>query len=384
MGITVMHPSGPASVLTVPAEPAARWTPEARLDWLDRAKGWAIVMVVWGHNPQLSVAFPLLHLLVFAVHVPLFFALSGATLHQGLPLRTVIARSSALLWVYACASLLFLPRALWGGDGAAPLADVLAGIVYASGQTIRTVPIWFLPCLALALPLAGLALWCTQRLPPRQRTLAVAALGLLSLAVGAALLQSRSGTLVPQLAWGSSDRSGWPWSADLVPLGAGYVLLGGLLAGHLQPQPQRRHLAIGLALGLLFVALCVWVQPQVDLHWRLLDPPALALGISLLGIASLGLLAHGLGASRRLGLASALGRATLPILILHNPLQRAAGDGLVRLGLPGWAAGVCALVIGLALPLWLDRALLSRTGWGRFLFYPRLWLRARAGTAATA
>jgi fucose 4-O-acetylase-like acetyltransferase len=354
------------------------------MDWLDRAKGLAIVLVVWGHNAQLSVSWPTVHLLVFAVHVPLFFALSGATLQQGVPLRSVLERSLALLWVYAVAALLFLPPALWGRDGASSLADALAGIVYASGHTIRAVPTWFLPCLALALPVAALGLWCSGRLPPRHRVRAVAALGVLLLLGGAALLQARSGTLQAQLAWGSPEYSGWPWSADLVPLGAGYLLLGGLLAGHLTRHPGRRVQGAGLVLGALFLAVCIALQPQVDLHWRLLEPPALALVTSLLGIGAVCLLAHRPGAAHRLDLASTLGRATLPILILHNPLQRAAGEALVRLGLPGWVAGVCALVIGVALPLWLDRALLSRTGWGRFLFYPRQWLRQRAGTSATA
>lgn len=364
------------------ARPDARLAP-GRLPWLDVAKGAAMVLVVVGHNELLAAASPLLNQAIFAFHVPLFFMLSGMTL-PGCTLRALALRCLALLWVYVPLALLPLPKLLLSGQ--APSAwDLLAGMAYGTGLTILAVPLWFLPCLALALPLAAAGLWLAGRARAPQRRgaawLAAAAL----LLAGAWLTGRQAGTLQHDLAWGSTRSSGWPWSADLALLGAGFAIAGALLRPWIDRLPALTARWLLPVLVVVFTGLFFGTSPQVDLNLRELDPAPAALLASLVGAVAVAMAARLLPAQGRCaGLLAGLGRASLPILALHNPIQHALGQPWAGgTGAVPWVAGAFAAAMALLLPWWLDRQLFSATWIGRLVFYPRAWWRRDRRHAAS-
>lgn len=377
-------PTATAPMLRTPAAATARPEP-GRMAWLDLAKGWAILMVVAGHNGLLALHHPQAVRLLFSVHVPLFFALAGATLNRHTTGGDAMRRSLSLLWVYGVAALLFLPKDLLQPGGLDKAVDVLLGVLYGTGLTIRAVPTWFLPCLAITLPLAWLVMKINNTIPERLRTTTLPLWAALLLAAGGQLASHTihhdaslgMAPLAPRLAWGQASTAGWMWSADLVPLGMGYSLLGAAAAAWLQRSGRRPAIAMTAGAAVLYGSTLHAGVPHVDLNLRLLGPPlALALLCSATGVLAVMGLARLCG---RTGLASgvvAIGRASLPILVFHNPIQHALASRLGAL-MPAAPTAVMGLsmLAGVAIPLALDAVLLRRAGWAACLFYPRAWLR---------
>ena len=127
-----------------------------RLDWIDIAKGIAIILVIVGHtvpNPS-----PLRHA-IFSFHMPVFFILAGYTFRPK-PWRELVSGSvSRLLVPYVVLALAWqVPTFLMSG---APLT----GGVLAGGLETLCLP-RVLMCLGLALlPLAWRGFWrrCLRR-----------------------------------------------------------------------------------------------------------------------------------------------------------------------------------------------------------------------------
>ena len=143
-------------------------TGSPRLDYLDAAKGIAIIAMMMGHWKLHPV-----NVIVYSFHMPLFFFISGYTFHPKPWKKTLRDKSARLLLPYAatCAVTVSLYavryaalRFVRGGDGAVVSAagkDVLGQIVtslcgaggfnahlFNSAYTFRNVgPIWFLTAL---------------------------------------------------------------------------------------------------------------------------------------------------------------------------------------------------------------------------------------------
>ena len=120
-----------------------------REQWIDSARGIGIVLVVAGHNPGLWREYPELGRMLISFCMPVFFAIVGTTRAGRASLRSTALRVAALLISYGVMCLLSLPLALRRADHES-LAQTLLGIVYGTGHTIVMVPLWFLPCLAMA------------------------------------------------------------------------------------------------------------------------------------------------------------------------------------------------------------------------------------------
>lgn len=123
-----------------------------RLDWIDIAKGIAIILVIVGHVPNPS---PLRHA-IFSFHMPVFFILAGYTFRPK-PWRELLSGSvSRLLVPYVILALAWqIPSFLMSG---APLTGgTLAGgletLVFASGVDVPGLGVtavgmaWFLAAL---------------------------------------------------------------------------------------------------------------------------------------------------------------------------------------------------------------------------------------------
>lgn len=242
----------------------------------------------------------------------------------------------------------------------------------------QAVPLWFLPCLALVIPAAMACMRFAKLLGRDRHTLGAVGIAFGLFASGAWLLAARGEPPHHQLGWGSPAASGWPWSADLVPLGAGYAVIGAIVVGpltHSKPAMLRRLLA---GLLLLFLALSVAQMPRIDLNLRVFTPAVTGVLASLSGAGVVLIAARLMRPTAATALLAALGTATLPILALHNPLQHALGNSLsVWMGKSSAAAGALAALAGLLAPWWLDKLVFARTRWGQLLFHPRMWLESR-------
>lgn len=348
-----------------------------RLAWLDALKGLGIVLVVLGHLPQIGAS--AFGAVIYAFHVPLFFALSGVTL-IGASAAAMGRRVMVLLWVYVVIGLLSLPWALVQHPSAS-FTGVLAGVAYGSPMSLQIGPLWFLPALALATPLAWLAM----------RPVARAAIGVpwVWLVLGAVILLLAGSALfawaparTPRglvLAWGDFASAGAFWSADVAVLGAGFVVLGALLGRALEVCAPWRTLwlacaAAGLAAGVFRGT------PRVELAYGAWADPVRHSVVAVAAILALSALAK--LASGRLTVLAWIGRSTLPILVLHVVAYTVLRP--VLLGLPLAAAVALALLAGVALPAWLDQHVLARTPWLSWVFDPRAWLARMQSPAVPA
>lgn len=341
----------------------------SREKWIDRLKGWSILLVVIGHNVSLASLLQEGVAIIYLFHVPLFFVITGLTLRPGMTLTQLLERGLSLIWVYLGIGAIFL---LW--DAVTSRGDIqvitnaISGLIYGSGLTIRPVPMWFLPCLALSLPLALLSLKATSRVtgyPLATRGLLIAAWCTL----GSIALSQQGGTLVHRLAWGDVPEAGWFWSADIALIGAGYMLAGVLLKDILGLLGRSGALRLGLAAGGVFGMVLLTSRPAVDLNLRIFDPALPALIASFSGAIAVIGLARAADALPFDDLFVMIGKATLPILAFHNPIQRAVS----QLGLgqdPLWT-GLAGVALAVSIPVLLNTFVLTRTAAGRWIFYPR-------------
>jgi fucose 4-O-acetylase-like acetyltransferase len=345
-----------------------------RLEWLDALKGLGIVLVVLGHLPQIGTS-PV-GAVIYAFHVPLFFALSGATL-CGATWHSMGRRVLVLLWVYAAVGILSLPFAVWLHPHASVMG-ILAGLLYGSPMSLLIGPLWFLPALALAVPLAWFVMGPAAGAVGRWRCelwLAGGAVMLLSAGSAIFALEPARAARGLQLAWGDFTSAGAFGSADVAVLGGGFVVFGALL-GRLVEACDTKRAALLAGAAALLAMLVFRSTPRVELAYGAWADPlrhsvvAVAVILFLSALAKL--------ASGRLGVLAWIGRSTLPILVLHVVAYTLLRP--VLLGAPLGVAICLALFAGVCLPAWLDQAVLAKTPWLSWVFDPRSCLdRWRSG-----
>jgi fucose 4-O-acetylase-like acetyltransferase len=346
-------PGGPSQ-----AAPAREAADDRRERWIDAARGISITLVVAGHNPGLWSQFPEFANLLASFRMPLFFAIVGTTMLGRPTLRSTLLRVAALLISYTVLCLLSLPLAL-RHEAYQSLGQVLLGILYGTGHTIVIVPLWFLPCLAVALLVAHAIDALVARLLPRVSPGSEALSAALALAVGLGVL-ALQGPLALQfrLGWGDVAHSGALLNLDLAGFGAGFIFVGRALRGIIQGHDDtgRWHLKMAIAATLVFALLYVVFHPRLDLNLRLAQPGAAAMLVATAGCTAamfiIFLLRHTLLAR----LSAALGSMTLVILWLHAGIEKRAWEGLSGV-LPAPVALLLSIAVAVLVPYGIDRLL---------------------------
>jgi len=128
-----------------------------RVYWVDQVKGFAILLVVYGHN------FPFSEQYIYTFHMPLFFMVSGFFFPKSKSADVLLKRSKTLMIPYFFwASFLFLFW-LFIGRGFGKSADLelsvfnnFLGIFYSQGGAAYMdwgIPMWFLPCMLVTFAL---------------------------------------------------------------------------------------------------------------------------------------------------------------------------------------------------------------------------------------
>jgi fucose 4-O-acetylase-like acetyltransferase len=339
-----------------------------RILTLDIAKGIGILLVVLGHNPVFREGAHSLYEAIYLFHMPLFFFLSGVTFRPGSPGDVGRKRARALLVPYFVMGLLGVLAALAAGPF--PALTELGGVVYATGHTIRFVPLWFLPCLFMASMAATFVMEAARALTPaerleRMRTTLLVLLALAGLVLGSLILRSQVFAEPPYV----DDKGrplGLPWSLDLVPFVLGVFFVGTLAARaplvYRCPQPWLVLLATASVLAILTA-----YGASIDLNYRRLTHPVAAVVAMTSGIVMVmalsTLVARIAWAARLFGY---LGSASLVILMLHSPLQRRLVHPILNSHFPEAVTVVGSLVITVGLICAFDLLVLRRVhalGW---------------------
>lgn len=232
----------------------------ARLPYVDMAKGFAMLLVIIGHctySDKILVGW------LYSFHMPLFFALSGFTFkpEKYRSLRDVIAakfKQLVIPYFFFCGLLWALSLLLLDGMRLEYRhINELIGIVVSNRLSKYFFSLWFLTTLFLAEPV----LWCLCRLT-KDRARALIPLSVGAFAVGAPLLQAVYGTY---------------WSADLVPIALSFLIMGYLLRrcmAYLSERPVSfAALALAWGVNLLFFWLNYRQVGRSDLYYCKLGNP---------------------------------------------------------------------------------------------------------------
>jgi len=347
-----------------------------RLGWIDALKGIGIALVACGHHPALWAYSEITARAIFSFSMPLFFFITGLTLQHGMSGKALASRALSCVIPFFFISLVSVPLIVRLQPDAT-LADIALGVFYGTGHTIATVPLWFLPCLAVALTLVFLVDKIGPLLAGQDR-----AQGLIAQLLVFALLQlawhlalTTDYQLARQIGWGGLLRSGAPWSAEVALVGASYVVMGRLFIQQLGQTPwlAAPQWRVALAIGAAFLALNLLLRPEVDLNWRYDRPSGLSTVIALTGIVSMVATAVSIRNRHAMSLLRWLGTSTILILWQHSLLEKTSFKLLVP-HLGDIAALLASLALALSIPAGIA-TLLKRFPLVYSFIAPHPWLK---------
>lgn len=143
-----------------------------RIAWLDIAKGFGILFIVWGHVLRTGH----FRIYLYAFNVALFFFLLGYTFKYGTSLKEFLKKRFVRTMVpyYIWATISIIIFLLMGKflsfditNASMSLWKNLIGMFYANSRTIYmrwNLPLWFIPCMNLTLVMAWVIEYMLQRL----------------------------------------------------------------------------------------------------------------------------------------------------------------------------------------------------------------------------
>lgn len=326
--------------------------PSTRLHWIDALKGMGIVLVACVHHPALWAYSEALGRTIFSFNMPLFFFVTGLTLQHGMSGRALAARALSSVIPYFVISAISVPL-IFRLHPDVVLADLALGVLYGTGHTIYTVPLWFLPCLALTLVLVFLLDKIELMLAGKSRShAAVTQLALFALLQLAwQLVISADYQLARHIGWGTLLSTGAPWSAEVTLAGASYVILGRLFTTQLGNAQwlKETQWRSALLITAIFIVLNMLLHPEVDLNWRYDRSFGLGPLIALAGIMASVAIAVSIRSHALMSTLRWLGTSTILILWLHATLEKTAFK-LLAPHVGNFAALVVSLVLALSIP----------------------------------
>lgn len=331
-----------------------------------------MLLVVFGHNWIVLHDSGELFRIIFSFHMPLFFFLAGVFLKDSMALKELAAsKTDAILKPYFCVmaalgSILIIYQQT---PPLAYLAEVLYGtgdaIALATGDTIAMVPIWFLPHLFITTLFAQATLRFMRKLG-LSGVLIVLFLFML-IFCGSLLIGAFRQQWVPLYggAFGMGGTEmlvrGLPFSVDLVPVTAAFMLSGFFLGPKVKSL-RARATSVLVAI-LLFSALHYIFNETIDLNSRLYGDPVIASLQAICGIYIIlslsALIPQASAAARSLAM---IGSGSLFILIFHQAIQNKAFAHLTRISEMAYLNGLVAFLLGVGGPLIL-LVLVKRQAW---------------------
>lgn len=291
-----------------------------RIAYIDIAKGLGILLVVLGHS-DLALVSPYLHQFVYSFHMPLFFFLSGYFFDPATEFRTFAKkRSRAIILPYLFTILLIhITSISFTNMSIGTALGRFAKSMYASGEYIVWVPLWFLPSLFVT-SLFAYVVYRIVLMHVGNRYLRWLVL-LAVQAVGVFFID----TFFPfsVAVFGKEYQLfGLPYSLDIVLISGFFYMLGGEIRRVPLDEVFGNKWFLLLSGGGLLALNAIFSQ-RADLAVRVFESFTINTIEALLGIAFTLALSKQI-ASATTSLASALtyvGQASLFILIFHAPIQ---------------------------------------------------------------
>lgn len=320
---------------------------------VDIAKGLGILLVVFGHNWIVQHDIGELYRIIFSFHMPLFFFLSGIFLSPdkgfGQALRQ---RADSLLKPYFVVLLLLALR--YAIPPHAVTGDYFLGMLYATGQSIVWIPLWFLPSLFAVQLVAMVVLKKTALRHDRKRMLllilALLAVGVPLLRLGQALTPMTLEIMPGML----RQLIGLPWSLDMLPVNLAF-LLAGFLSAEYARHPERLKPALTCLVAASFMLLHLCFNDTINMNGRVYDSLIISSLEAFAGIYLTLALSGWLCRYHRVAAVFAyLGSASLFIFIFHAIMQGQV-TGLLqhRLSTSPYLGAWIGFIAGVILPVML-------------------------------
>lgn len=220
-----------------------------RIEWIDIAKGIAMVLVIIGHIPiprYLSV-------FIYGCHMPLFFILSGYVLKDKGESIGEFCRKKAKgllipLLIYSIIIIIF--RFIYYGIlvksvSMASIKNEVIGIFLQmkNGGTYSST-LWFLPCMFLAIIIVFLIIRKVKS--KKMHIVWTIILGI-------------AGSCVYYVTRLAGLHNGLPWCLDYVLMAATVIYIGYILANH-----TKINLVYTLINGIIYIFTCIWSYKLYD------------------------------------------------------------------------------------------------------------------------
>lgn len=270
-----------------------------RIEWVDQARGWGMILVMLGHAPFPGIA----HKLIYSFHIPFFFALSG-WLHNPVRHRNfaelVRARWRTLIipyFLYSCIGYLGLV-VQWGMGrkpwGLSPLDPILGTLLGWRNSTPYNGTLWFVACLVVT----EFGFYWLFRLAGRRALVAFAL----------AFVPFAKFILSPYLPFP------YPWSLDAALVAVVFFAFGYLVRTFWDKERFRKW-SPRILVPVLVVWLCAALMGgPIDMYTDLYETPVAFVVGALAGILATFIIVSRVPASKWIG---AIGRHSLVLLALH-------------------------------------------------------------------
>lgn len=280
---------------------------QRRIDWIDFAKGFTMCLVVIGHTLKTGVV----HNAVYAIHVPVFFFLSGVTAKPFLSRNQIWSAFKRIMVPYYVFGLLSIIAYFFLGEYASSRLEVngsmsllhnIWALLYGScrlGLPFNS-PLWFLPCLLIMRLWFSLLIHMLDHV--RIRIVLVAFFG-----------------CIFSFLYTLNDQFPLPFSFELALTLFPFFLLGNWCAPYLKKSDSNRlpkwsMIFIGTTL-LTVVCILSITSPPVNYTNHSIPSAAAFYRNALLGCAGIYCVSVGL---RNCTVLKYVGTKTMPILVLHK------------------------------------------------------------------
>ena len=322
---------------------------------IDIAKGLGIVLVVLGHN-WIAQENTELFEIIFSFHMPLFFFLAGVFVGDNNNIIDfIIKKTDALLKPYFVVLLVLglvkISVLKMTGKGINfDVGEYFYGVVYATGNTIEWVVLWFLPHLFIT----SVASFCVIKIINKNsnRPELLTFFSVVILFVGIHWINIFWNPVVPldKNFIGVSGYPGLPWSIDLIPITSAYLILGYLI----RSKVTRFSFDIyGFILSIVFFALFhYFFNEKIDFNLRIYGDPIISTTQAFLGIYLILSLASLINKHEIIARGVAyIGSGSFYILIFHVIVQLKAFNVMMRVSSNIFLNAFVGLIFGVLVPL---------------------------------
>ncbi len=335
--------------------------PKVRLDYLDIAKGLAILLVVIGHVPE-AFDSPLYRVAIYTFHMPLFFIVSGAVTSRHSHFEKynwknfgefVKKNFFALVVPYLIWALIFQQFDIKA------FPYILYGTRWSLNEAASNTVFWFLPCLFSSRIIVELLLWLSTKFRMHRKLFAAIA----------AVIMFVLGIVLPV------PEMQLPFGLSQAPIAVGFILLGYIFKGVMDEFHKKGVFLHAIVLAVSLAAFCVGVfviegQELVSMFVCSYGDPIRFFCNAITGTAAVMTLASLIAKipEKAFGdpvhrFLSWLGRSTMGIYLIHVPITRQwiapfmeDRFGIARMSLAGGlVSGILSLAISCVLMAVIER-----------------------------